>query len=69
MGPPRQELSGRTALVSGAGRGIGRAIALELGSRGAHVLLSGRRAGLLEETRAQLERVGASGELVAGDVG
>jgi NAD(P)-dependent dehydrogenase (short-subunit alcohol dehydrogenase family) len=39
-----------TAVVTGAGSGIGRAVALELAAAGWSVTLAGRRAGLLEET-------------------
>ncbi len=35
---PNQELSGTTALVTGASRGFGRAIAIALSSSGAHVV-------------------------------
>ena len=42
--------AGRTALVSGAGNGLGRAIALELGAAGARVVLAGRHLDTLEET-------------------
>jgi NADP-dependent 3-hydroxy acid dehydrogenase YdfG len=49
-----QELSGTTALVTGASRGFGRAIAVALSSRGAHVAGVARDQGLLEELRAQL---------------
>ncbi len=37
-----QQLKDRTAIVTGASSGIGRAIALRLGEAGAHVLLGGR---------------------------
>jgi short-subunit dehydrogenase len=47
-------LQGTTALLTGATGGIGRAIALALHDRGAHVLLSGRRAEQLEEVRVRL---------------
>jgi NADP-dependent 3-hydroxy acid dehydrogenase YdfG len=51
---PTQELSGTTALVTGVSRGFGRAIALALSSRGAHVVGVARDTGRLEELRAQL---------------
>jgi short-subunit dehydrogenase len=43
------------ALVTGAGSGIGRALAIDLSRRGARVVLVGRRATALEETRRQLQ--------------
>jgi NAD(P)-dependent dehydrogenase (short-subunit alcohol dehydrogenase family) len=46
--------AGKTVLITGAGRGIGRAIALGLASTGAHVVLLARTAGQLAETRTQL---------------
>src|SRR6185437_4401930 len=69
---PTQELSGTTALVTGASRGFGRAIAVALSSRGAHVAGVARDQGLLEELRAQLGdtftpvAAGAAGPVVAG---
>ena len=48
------DLAGKTALITGAGRGIGRAIALGLGSADARLVLLARTAGQLEETRALL---------------
>ena len=48
------DLAGKTALITGAGRGIGRAIALGLGEGGAGVILLARTAGQLDETRALL---------------
>lgn len=44
--------SGRHVVITGAGTGIGRAIALQLAGEGARVSLLGRRVGLLEETAA-----------------
>ena len=53
------ELAGRRALVTGASRGIGRAIALELARRGADVALSyGRSVEQAEAVRAEIEGLG-----------
>ncbi len=51
---PTQELSGTTALVTGASRGFGRAIAVVLAKHGAHVAGVARDRGRLEELHAQL---------------
>lgn len=51
---PRVQLAGSTALVTGATGGIGGAIARALHARGVRVLLSGRRADVLEELRTSL---------------
>ena len=47
-------LEGRTALVTGSGRGIGRAIAKRLASAGANVMLNDMDEGLLREAEADL---------------
>jgi NAD(P)-dependent dehydrogenase (short-subunit alcohol dehydrogenase family) len=52
-------LSGQTALVTGAGNGLGRAIALALGAHGCHVIAVGRSAGHLAETVELLRTAGA----------
>jgi 3-oxoacyl-[acyl-carrier protein] reductase len=49
-----RSLSGQTAVVTGAGRGIGAAIAHKLASLGANVLLCGRTAKPLERTAAEI---------------
>ncbi|MER5936819.1 glucose 1-dehydrogenase [Streptomyces sp. NPDC001928] len=58
----------RTALVTGAGSGIGRAIALALAAEGANVVAVGRRQGLLEETVALIEEAGGKALAVSADV-
>lgn len=57
-------LVGRTALVTGAGNGLGRAIALALAGAGARVVLVGRARGKLDETVTLLP-AGAAGSRVA----
>jgi NAD(P)-dependent dehydrogenase (short-subunit alcohol dehydrogenase family) len=54
--PSATSPSVRTALVTGAGSGIGRAVALELAAAGWSVTLVGRRPGKLEETARLIER-------------
>jgi NAD(P)-dependent dehydrogenase (short-subunit alcohol dehydrogenase family) len=58
------DLAGRTALITGAGRGIGRAVALGLADAGAHVILLARTAGQLEETRAHLRKSGVPAQRI-----
>jgi 3-hydroxybutyrate dehydrogenase len=50
-------LEGKIALVTGGGSGVGAAIALKLAKQGARVVISGRRANVLEETAAKSERI------------
>jgi 3-oxoacyl-[acyl-carrier protein] reductase len=49
-------ISGRVALVAAASRGLGRAIAEELASEGAHIVICARDADVLERTRAQIAK-------------
>jgi 3-oxoacyl-[acyl-carrier protein] reductase len=55
------DLSGKTALVTGASGGIGGAIAKALQAQGAKVVLSGTRAEALEAVRAELDSLNGSG--------
>jgi len=61
-------LDGRVALVTGASRGIGAAIARALGARGAHVVLLARTVGGLEETDDAIRKAGGSTTLVPVDL-
>lgn len=61
-------LQGKIALVTGAGSGIGRAIALGLSEQGLAVVLIGRRAAKLEETAALIRARNGVGYPVVADV-
>lgn len=63
-----QPLSGRTAIVTGASSGIGRAIAEELGAAGAHVFLSGRTASAMEQSKKAIEEAGGRASVIVADV-
>lgn len=65
----RFHLGGKVALVTGAGSGIGRALAEALAQAGAAVVLCGRREAPLREARAGIGREGGKAEVVVGDVG
>jgi NAD(P)-dependent dehydrogenase (short-subunit alcohol dehydrogenase family) len=62
-------LAGETALVTGAGKGIGRALALALGGAGARVTLVSRTAADVEEAAGIIRESGGEALAVTGDVG
>jgi NAD(P)-dependent dehydrogenase (short-subunit alcohol dehydrogenase family) len=61
-------LTDRIVLVTGASRGIGRACALELAKRGAHVIAVARTVGALEELDDEIQASGGSSTLVPLDL-
>jgi NAD(P)-dependent dehydrogenase (short-subunit alcohol dehydrogenase family) len=61
-------LSGQVAVVTGAGRGIGAAIAEKLSKMGAAVVLCGRKRTALESTARAMQQAGGKAEAVTCDV-
>jgi 3-oxoacyl-[acyl-carrier protein] reductase len=61
-------LNGKTALVTGAGKGIGAAIALKLAGLGATTIVCGRTLARLQHTAGQIRSAGGSAEAIACDV-
>jgi NAD(P)-dependent dehydrogenase (short-subunit alcohol dehydrogenase family) len=63
-----KELNGRVAVVTGASRGLGRAMAVELGAAGAQLALVGRDRAKLDETAAEAAKSGAETAVFIADV-
>jgi NAD(P)-dependent dehydrogenase (short-subunit alcohol dehydrogenase family) len=63
-----KELENRIAVVTGASRGIGKATALALAKRGAHVIAVARTQGGLEELDDEIKALGGNATLVPADV-
>jgi NAD(P)-dependent dehydrogenase (short-subunit alcohol dehydrogenase family) len=61
-------LAGQVALVTGASRGIGRAAAIALAARGAHVVLTARSQGGLEEADDAIRALGGAATLLPLDL-
>jgi NAD(P)-dependent dehydrogenase (short-subunit alcohol dehydrogenase family) len=75
MGPPMTitmsgaaVLQGKIAIVTGAGGGIGLAIASHLAASGAHVIINDLDDRLAYETKEAIERSGGEGTVVGGSV-
>ena len=66
--PPEFDLTGRVAVVTGAGTGIGRATAILLARRGADVAVCGRRQDKIDEAAARIRETGRRALGVQTDV-
>ena len=62
------DLTQRRGVITGAGQGIGRALALEFGRRGGHLLLVGRTLATLTETADLIAAAGGTSEMLVEDL-
>lgn len=62
------KLNGSVALVTGAGKGIGRSIALRLGAEGATVVLNARTESDLQAVRTEIVNAGGSAIIIRADI-
>src|SRR5688500_6125201 len=67
IGAAPARIRGRTALVTGAGNGLGRAIALALSAAGARVILVGRTPASLKAVALELTSAGGSARVAQAD--
>jgi NAD(P)-dependent dehydrogenase (short-subunit alcohol dehydrogenase family) len=65
---PQKTLQGRLGLITGASRGLGRAMAVALAAAGARLALVGRDTPKLEETAAAVRAEGADSRIFVADV-
>ena len=63
-----KRLAGKIAIITGASRGIGRAICLALSNEGATVILAARSIDKLKETADEVARVGGKPEIIVTDL-
>ncbi|MGH1418058.1 MAG: SDR family NAD(P)-dependent oxidoreductase [Hyphomicrobiaceae bacterium] len=61
-------LKNKTILLTGAGGYLGQAVACQLASAGANVLLNGRASGSLEKIRTKIQNSGGSATSIVGDI-
>lgn len=63
-----KKLSGKTAVITGASKGLGKAMALALGAEGARIALVSRNRDQLESVAAEIRELGTDAEVFAADV-
>ena len=61
-------MNGKVSIVTGASRGVGRAISVALAEEGSAVVLAARSVAKLRETAERVKSAGATAEIVAGDL-
>jgi short-subunit dehydrogenase len=64
----QERIAGSTYVITGASSGLGRGVAVELGGRGANVVLAARRTELLEEVADKVRAAGGSPLVITTDV-
>src|SRR4051812_46354663 len=68
MGADSKSLKGRVALITGAGKGLGKSMALALAEEGVDLALTGRNAEALKEVASLAQKHGARSEIFKSDV-
>lgn len=63
-----KKLAGKTALITGASKGLGRAMAMALAGAGAHIALVARDIGKLNTVKAEIEGAGGKASVYGADV-
>lgn len=64
----RRSIEGKRAIITGASSGIGRALALQMASRGCQLIINARRKEKLDDLARQIEQAGGTAVLQVGDV-
>ena len=64
----QRRLSGKVAIVTGASRGVGKAVCLAFAKEGAGIVLAARSVGKLEETAEEVKEAGGKPEIVITDL-
>lgn len=68
MSIPSLSLEGKVAIITGAGTGIGRSIALQFAEAGADVVIASRRLSILEKVAEEIRSLGRRSLAVRTDV-